>query len=152
MNINLYAQERGDVISSFTPSDEVKIENAPNFYSIYFSEMRLNDNWNLRLEKRSLILGPNFNKLYEFPVLFKYKLTETINLFGGPQFDFEIDANGELINSTLRGVLGVEKEVTPHFLLEARFNYRALNIKTSKDELPVFKNKSGFNLGSKFKF
>ncbi|WP_299885685.1 hypothetical protein [uncultured Lacinutrix sp.] len=146
---NLNAQEKNKT-DSFGVNDEVEIENAPNFYAKRFSEYKLNDNWNLRVEMiQQSVEGKT---LFELPFLFKHNINNKLNIIIGPEINLLKEKDGNIEHTTFEGVFGLQYDATKNIQLDARFNYRINN-----NELPIQNHystgsRNTLNLGSRFKF
>lgn len=135
---------------SFLESDEVQIENAPNFYSKYFSEQALNSNWILRTER----IQSNFDgaSYIEMPLLMKHHLMGKFNFFFGPKLN--IFKTKEETQFNLSYSFGLEYNANENVIIEARFNY----LLTDEFQNPEFQthyqsgSDTSFTLGSRFKF
>jgi len=145
----LLAQET-DISSGFSINDEVKIDNAPRLYSSYFSEFKINQNWKFKSEY--IRINSPEHTLFEFPLLLKYNLGNDFNvLFGVKPSLLRDNTNGQIQKIILHSVIGIDKEITKNFLLEARFNYRVLG-ESLPDNFYSSGSRSSYKFGGKVKF
>ena len=147
----LQAQEKKE-ISSFSVSDEVKIEGVPNYYSNHFSEYHINKNWNFRFEMQEMTINdPNGTySVFDSPFLAKYKMTNKLSVLFGPKIRL-FKGNGEVENVSLLSTFGMQYDITKSFSIEGRVDFSLLpnnsnTINYNLDDNMIYK------LGRRFKF
>tara|TARA_R110002049_G_scaffold88627_5_gene223503 strand:- start:1403 stop:1897 length:495 start_codon:yes stop_codon:yes gene_type:complete len=145
------AQEQREV-SSFAVTDEVKIDNAPKYYSNFFSEYHINEHWNFRIEMQEITINDfsNFNSVFDFPFLVKHKMTNKFSVLFGPKIRV-FKGNGEMENVSLLSTFGIQYDITKSFSIEGRvdFNLTPNNSETINYNLD---NTMIYKLGGRLKF
>jgi len=117
--------------------NEVTHVSKTGFYLGAFMEFRRSVNFSMQPE---VYYSANKNKadenigLLHIPVLFKYKLGNRFELYGGPESQFLLSVYGEDINKNknykkfiLSAVAGFGFSVTDEFIIDARYNVAVSN-------------------------
>jgi len=137
-------------VDSFAVQDDVEIENAPNFFSKYFSDTKLNDQLDLRTGIQEL--GSQNSTLFEFPVLLKYNVKKKFRVLVGPKFDIERNnLNGKYKNPSTNITIGVEHQMSKNLTIDGLYNIRVLG-NSASGNFYSSGSRSSFKLGSRYKF
>lgn len=138
--------------NSFGVSDEVKIEGAPKYYSNYFSEYYINENFYLRVELNEKTIS-NFNGVYsvfDFPFLAKHKITDKFSVLLGPKVRL-FKGNGAIERLTLLSTFRIQYDVTESLSIEGGVNFNLTPNKLESDNYFLDDNMI-YRLGGRFKF
>jgi len=130
---------------------------SSGYYGGLFFEKKLSEKWALQFETN---FNYNGSSTLQFPLLLKYRVTDKLQVFAGPQLTYSFEqknidkaSRNKRFGSSL--IFGAQYDIGKKWFIEARYTHGLTNqfpIFQGLNVDPVFGKQHTFSLGIGFKF